>query len=58
MQLFMPLHQADVIAIQQPVDLLASQRQKLIALAWPAEFFFGQALVVKHETVVFPLGPV
>ena len=54
MQLFMPLHPADVIPIQQPVDLLASQRQKLIALAWPAEFFFGQALVVEHKGIVFP----
>ncbi len=21
---------------------------------WPAEFFFGQALVVEHKTIVFP----
>jgi len=50
----MPLHLADVIAIQQPVDLLAGQRHELITLAWPAEFLFGQALVVEHKTIVFP----
>jgi len=54
MQLFMPLHSADIITVQQPVDLLTGQRYKLIALAWPAEFLFGQAFVVEHKTIVFP----
>jgi hypothetical protein len=33
---------------------LAGQRHELITLAWPAEFLFGQALVVEHKTTVFP----
>jgi len=37
---------------------LAGQRHELITLAWPAEFLFGQALVVEHKTIVFPLCPV
>ena len=54
MQLFVSLHQADVIAVQQPVDLLAAQRHEFITRPWPAEFLFGQALVVEHKTIVFP----
>ena len=55
MQLFMPSHQADVITVEQPVDLLAGQRHQVLIGSWPAELFFSQALVVEHETIVFPL---
>ena len=33
---------------------MAGLRLKLVTLAWPAEFLFGQALVIEHETIVFP----
>ncbi len=55
MQLFMPFHQADIIAIQQPINLLPRQRHQFIIRAWPAEFLFGQAFVIEHKSVVFPV---
>lgn len=55
MQLFMPFHQADVVTVEQPVDLLTGQCHHLFVWSWPAEFFLRQALVVEHETIVFPV---
>ena len=54
MQFFVPFHQADVVTIQQPVDLFAGQRHDFVMRTRPTEFLFGQRLVVQHEAVVFP----
>ena len=54
MQLFVPLHQTDVVAIEQPVDLLPGQRHHRILRSRPAEFLLRQAFVIQHEAVVFP----
>ena len=50
----MPLHEPDIVAVQQPVDLLTGERDHVLALAWPAEFLLRQRLVPEHETVVLP----
>ena len=43
---FMPFHQADIVPIQQPVDLFAGERHDLLAPARPRKFLFRQAFVV------------
>jgi len=54
LQLFVPLHQTDVITVQQPIDLLRGQWHGCIVRMGPAEFLLGQAPVIEHETAVFP----
>jgi hypothetical protein len=51
----MPFHQADIIPIQQPVDLLSAERYDLVAPPRPAEFFFSETFVIEHKTVVLPI---
>ena len=55
MQLFMPSHQADVITVEQPVDLLAGQWHQFITSARPTKFFFCQAFVIQHKPIVLPV---
>lgn len=50
----MPLHQGDIVAIKQPVYLLASEDDQLISALWPFKFLFGKRFVVKHKAVVLP----
>jgi len=46
--------QTDVVAVQQPVDLLAGQRHQVIGRPRPFELFLGQGFVIEHKAVVFP----
>ncbi len=55
MQLFVPFHSTEVIAVEQPVDLLPRQRNQLLFTTRPVELLLGQALVIEHEPVVFPI---
>src|SRR5690554_5871905 len=50
----MALHQSDVVAIQQLVDLLAGQREYILRGTGPLELFLGQCLVIQHKAVVLP----
>ena len=54
MQCFMTLNFRDIIAIQQPVHLLAIDRDDGLGLFGPFEFFFGEGFVVEYEAVFFP----
>jgi len=54
MQGFMALQQADIVAIEQPADLLVGQRHELISWTWPLELRIGQRLVIEDKTVVLP----
>ena len=50
----MAFEQADIVAIQQPIDLLTTQRHQLITGFRPLEFLFSQPFVIQHKTTVFP----
>ena len=50
----MRLHQRQIITIQQPVHLLASECHELIIAAGPMKAFFGKRLVIQDEPVVLP----
>jgi len=50
----MASQQADIVTIQQPIDLLAAQGHQLVGRAWPLESFFRQGLVIEDKAVVFP----
>ena len=54
MQLFVWFHLHDVVTVQQPVHLLTRYGDHFVCAFGSLEFFLGQALVVKHEAVVFP----
>ncbi len=55
MQLSVAFHGPEVIAVEQPVDLLPRQRNQLLFTTRPVELLLGQALVIEHEPVVFPI---
>jgi|TARA_B110000503_G_scaffold140768_1_gene232500 hypothetical protein len=55
MQFFVAFHQRQVIAIQQPVDLLAAQRYHRFTVLGPAEFSLSQGFVIQYKTVIFPV---
>jgi len=55
-QSFMCLHAQDIVAVQQPVQLLARQRNNLIqCLAGPFELRLFQTLLPQAITVSFPV---
>lgn len=54
MQFFMRVQQADIITIEQPVNLLAGQGQQVIGQTWPLEFLLCQRLVIEYKAIVFP----
>lgn len=51
MQRFMSAHLGDVIAIQQPIDLLPGHRQDSFIVLRPLELFFDQHFVIEHKTI-------
>ncbi len=55
MQLSVAFHGPEVIAVEQPVDLLPRQRNQLLFTTRPVELLLGQALVIEHEAIVFPI---
>ena len=53
----MAVNLGDIIAIQQPIDLLPGHRQNSLIVLGPVEFFFGQGFVIKHKTIALPEQP-
>ena len=47
-------HSANIVAVEQPIDLFASQRHHLLLGPRPVERFLDQALVIEDEAVVLP----
>ena len=54
MQFFMPRHQRNIVAIEQPVNLFTGQGDNFFTTPGPAEFLLGQGFVIQHKTIVFP----
>ena len=54
MQRFVTTHLCDVIAIQQPVDLLAGHRHGSFIVLGPFKFLFGQGFVIQYKAIAFP----
>ena len=54
MQFFVAFHQGNIIAIEQPIDLLSREGEQLIGRGWPFEFLLGERLVIEHKAVVLP----
>ena len=50
----MTFEQADIVAIQQPIDLLTTQRYQFITGFRPFELLFSQRFVIQDKTIVFP----
>jgi hypothetical protein len=59
MELFVWLHATDIVAVEQPVQLLTGQGHDVPGLfTWPVESGFLQPLLPQAKAAVFPLCPV
>ena len=54
MQFFMARHQGNIVAVQQPIDLLAGEGNHFVVRVRPLELLFRQRFVIQHKPVVFP----
>ncbi len=54
MQFLMAGHQGNVVAVQQPIDLLAGEGNHFVVRVRPPELLFRQRFVIQYKPIVLP----
>ena len=54
MSFFVRLHLADIVPVQQPVQLLTRESDQFVCFLWPLELVFSQTFVIQDKAVIFP----